>query len=111
MKDPALAQIGARMRQLRTSLRLTQAEVAEAAGIEPSFYGQLERGTNTPSVKTLMAVAEALHVAAADLLPSPNHPIGQRYTSVIEGMLSKLPDRDQRLVVGMVSDLVARLKK
>lgn len=111
MRDPAIKEIGARMLALRKSLRLTQARVAEAAGIEPSFYGQIERGANTPSVKTLMAVAKALKVSPSDLLPEPGHPLGRRYAAVIEGMLSELPAEDRNLVLGLVSDMVVRLKK
>lgn len=111
MLDPVLKEIGGRMRALRLGRRLTQAQVAEAAAIETSFYGQVERGRNTPSVKTLLAVARALKVAPGELLPEPAHPLGQRYASVIEGMLTELPEKDLGLVLGIVSDMVVRLKK
>lgn len=111
MLDPVLIKIGGRMRALRLGRHLTQAQVAEAAAIETSFYGQIERGRNTPSVKTLLAVAKALGVAPGELLPEPARPLGQRYASVIEGMLTELPEKDLGLILGVVSDLVVRLKK
>lgn len=111
MADSILREIGSRMRDLRLGLRLTQAEVAEQAGIESSFYGQVERGRNTPSVRTLLAVAAALKVAPAELLPEPGDPPDRRYASAIEGMLAELSERDRRLVLGLVRDLAARLKK
>jgi len=45
---------------------MTQAQVAEAANIGTSFYGQIERGANTPSLKTLAAVASALKANPSD---------------------------------------------
>jgi len=104
-------EIGGRMRALRKTLRLTQAQVAEAAGIETSFYGQIERGTNIPSLKTFLAVARALKTEPGDLLPSTKKRAKTGYDRVIEGLISDLDVKSKRLVVGMVSDLVDRLKK
>lgn len=49
---------------------MTQAEVSEIADIDTSFYGQIERGANIPSLKTFVSIARALKVNSSDLLPS-----------------------------------------
>lgn len=67
--DKLFFEIGSRIRNFRKTLRLTQAHVAEQAGVDASFYGQIERGANVPSIRTLFAIAAALHVDATDLLP------------------------------------------
>lgn len=106
-----LVKIGRRMRTLRIARKLTQAQVAEAAGIETSFYGQVERGANTPSVKTLLAVARALKVPPAHLLPDGGPPLRRRYAAAIITLLEPLSERDLKLVLGVVSDVVSRLKR
>lgn len=108
--DRLYADIGGRMRSLRKSLGLTQAQVAEKAGIDSSFYGQVERGANIPSLKTLMAIARTLGVGAADILPNPSGEDRSGYRKIIERLISDLPEKNQHLVLGMVSDFVQRLK-
>lgn len=97
------------MRALRKTLRKTQAEVAEAAGIDASFYGQVERGANVPSLKTVLAVAKVLGVEPGDLLPEQEGR-GKSYSHAVEKLVSDLDPREKSFVLGMVSDMVDRLK-
>ncbi|MBI5208379.1 MAG: helix-turn-helix domain-containing protein [Elusimicrobia bacterium] len=109
--DKLYADIGGRMRALRKALRRTQAEVAEAAGIDASFYGQVERGKNVPSLKTVLAVAAALGVEPGELLPG-GAPAGKgAYSKAIEKLLVDLGPGERRLVLGMVSDMADRLRR
>ncbi len=106
-------EIGARIRALRQALRLTQAEVAEKIGIDSSFYGQIERGANAPSLKTLFAIAAALGAEPAHLLPSVRGRAGRDplIGDALENLLSKLEPARRRFVVGMVRDLADELKR
>jgi transcriptional regulator with XRE-family HTH domain len=61
-------QLGARVRQLRQSKRLTQEQLAERAGLSQKFVGELERGRGNPTLTTLAALGEALGVELVDLL-------------------------------------------
>lgn len=108
--DSLYIEIGARMRACRGASRKTQAQVAEAAGIDPSFYGQLERGRNVPSVKTLLSVAEALGVEPAALLPSLRRSRPD-YLPALERIISTLPSRKRRLLLGLVGDMADRLRR
>jgi len=111
--DKLYADIGGRMRSLRQALKLTQAQVAEMAGIDASFYGQLERGANVPSVRTLLAVADALKAEPADLLPSAKDAgrAAPPYDKALIQMLEDLPEAKQRFILGMVKDIAGELKK
>ena len=60
--------LGRRLRRFRQDRGRTQAEVAEAVGIEPDTIGRLERGLRLPSLAVLAKLAEALGVASIDLL-------------------------------------------
>ncbi len=60
--------LGMKIRQLRRQKSLTQEQLAEIAGISPSFLGHIERGTRVASVDTLVALCNALQVTPNYLL-------------------------------------------
>ena len=108
--DRLYADIGARMRSIRNTLKLTQSEVAAAVGIDPSFYGQIERGTNIPSLRTLLAVARVLGVEPADLLPSKKDLTGDPHEKALGRALTGLRPTQKRLLMDIVSDMAHRFK-
>lgn len=60
--------LGARIRALRTEKKLSQKQLAEKAGISNTYLSDIEIGRTNPSLKTLLKIAEALSVEAAQLL-------------------------------------------
>lgn len=54
---------------LREHRGLTQKQLAQAAGLNPVYLSQIERGERTGSLATLSALAKALNVDPAMLLP------------------------------------------
>lgn len=68
MADVALMEtIGKNVKKYREKAHLTQAELAEFVGVENAFISRVERGQKLMKLKTLLALADALHVSA-DLL-------------------------------------------
>jgi len=59
---------GGRIRRLREEKALTQAELAEAAGITAIHLGRLERGLSYPHPRTRRRIAEALGVGPKELI-------------------------------------------
>ncbi len=108
--DNFYAEIGSRMKSVRTALRLTQAQVAEPAGIDTSFYGQIERGANTPSLKTFVDIAYALKADPADLLPRRAPGRERLYEAAVGKLLSGLDPKRKALVLGLVKDIVTRYR-
>ena len=62
------ASIGRTARRIREELGLTLANVAEHARISPGMLSRLETGQVSPSIETIVALAEALGVRPALLL-------------------------------------------
>jgi len=60
--------VGRRIRELRKARGLTQEGVAEAASINPKYFGAIERGEVNLSLSTLDRIAKALNVQPAALL-------------------------------------------
>lgn len=62
--------LGVNVRHYRLQKRMTQEQLANAAGMERSYVSDLERGTRNPSVAALGRLASALQVAPSVLLES-----------------------------------------
>jgi transcriptional regulator with XRE-family HTH domain len=65
-----LRRLGLRVKVLRTHRQLSQEELAQAAGLDRTYVSRVERGAHNVTVLTLIRVAEALDVAAGELLDS-----------------------------------------
>ena len=63
-----LSALGKRIRRARKQAKLTQMELAAAAGISYSFLGNIERGRSMPGIETLVSIANALQCDVNSLL-------------------------------------------
>lgn len=71
VRQPAVVQhFATRLRELRRRRGHSQAELAEAATLTPTYIGKLESGTSAPTIDTVDRLATALGVAVTDLLPA-----------------------------------------
>ena len=53
---------GEKMRSYRKAWGITQKAIAEAAGLTPTYYNYIEKGTRKiPKVETVLALVAALH--------------------------------------------------
>jgi len=57
-----------RLKELRAQRGLTQASLAQRAGVTLSYIGRLEIGRHDPQLSTLEKLAKALHVSIAKLV-------------------------------------------
>src|SRR3989441_11144758 len=76
VRSPMVADVGARIRSLRTAKGMTQAQVAEP-NYTKAYISMLESGRTRASMKALEHIAGVLGVKPADLLggaPSPAAP-------------------------------------
>ena len=61
-------EIGERIKQIRTGLKMTQVELAKLSGVRQSTISAIEVGKNTPTTPTLEVIAKALKCSVAQLL-------------------------------------------
>jgi transcriptional regulator with XRE-family HTH domain len=59
---------GAAVRELRAERELSQEDAALAGGIDRAYFGHIERGTKSPTLKTIWKVSEALDTRPSELL-------------------------------------------
>lgn len=62
------ALFGEVLQRYRAGAGITQEELALRAGVDRTFVSRLERGVRQPTITTLINLAEALNVSAADLV-------------------------------------------
>lgn len=62
------ARLATRLRTLRQTRGLTQAQLAAKAGISREYLARLETARQDPTLSTLEKLAKAFRVTAADLL-------------------------------------------
>ena len=62
-----LRRLGDQIRERRTELGLTQAELAERCELHRTFIGSVERGERNVSILNLVTIARALRISLADL--------------------------------------------
>ena len=69
--------IGNKLYANRKRLGMTQAEVAEAAGLADRTYADIERGTVNMRIETLLRICTVLHVTPDSVLTdqSEEHPM------------------------------------
>lgn len=65
--DPLLWALGRRLKVLRSEAKLSQLELATAAGMRKQFLNRVENGRQNVSTKTLWRLAEALGIPIASL--------------------------------------------
>jgi len=66
--DIDYARIGERIKYIRNQNRLSQEELAEYADVSPVYISNIERGEKSPSLKIIIAVANALNISTDSLL-------------------------------------------
>lgn len=64
----ALARLGAAIRTSRTGRGLSQEALADAAHIDRSHMGKIERGERNVTILNVLRIATALETSAADIL-------------------------------------------
>ena len=60
--------IGNKLLLIRKRLGMTQAEVAEAAGLSERTYADIERGTVNMRIETILRICKVLHITPDEIM-------------------------------------------
>lgn len=65
--EKTIKQFGERIRDLRKKKEMSQEKLADAAYLDRTYIGGIERGLRNPSLKNIIKIAKALKVSLKDL--------------------------------------------
>lgn len=66
-KNPVLLSLGKNVSELRNKKELTQEQLAERSGLDPSYISGIERGVRNPSVLSLARLATGFETTISSL--------------------------------------------
>jgi XRE family aerobic/anaerobic benzoate catabolism transcriptional regulator len=101
-----LAAIGSEVRRHRAKRGMTRRQLAQASQTSERYLAQIESGTGNPSVSVLRAIAQALDLPCAALLPEA----GARTAAlgVILDLLAQVPEGELPALAKDIETRVAR---
>jgi XRE family transcriptional regulator, aerobic/anaerobic benzoate catabolism transcriptional regulator len=101
-----LAAIGAELRKHRAKRGLTRRQLAESSATSERYLAQIESGTGNPSVSVLRAVARALELPTAALLPETG--VRDAALNAVIDLVAQVPDTD---LPALAKDIELRLAR
>lgn len=93
-------EIAKRIREIRTSMRLTQSQFSELVDLSEDSIGKIERGVTEPTITTLKRIADAVKAPLSELL-GETHPKEKIQNKAIDNLVKYLrtkPANDVKLV-------------
>ena len=100
--------LGARIRELRKGLKMSQEQLSELVDVDPRYISRIELGKCFPSLETLENIARALQVAMRELFDYEH--LGERHNASnnISEILDSVEDEQQRMMILKVVKAVKR---
>jgi len=98
--------IGRNIRYYRLEQDLRQEDLAEAIGLSGNYIGMVERGEKIPSLETLVAILNVLHISADMVLTDV---VDTGYTvkqSMLAERIGRLPAAERERIYAVVDLLV-----
>jgi Predicted transcriptional regulators len=102
-KEAYMKALGLRIREVRDEMKLTQEQVAENAGMTPTYLSRIETGAAMPSVFIVDRIAVAMDVHPCFILPLSKPSSGH---SNIDMLLESAAPETRKLAEKLVQTLV-----
>ena len=101
-------EIGARIRNKRLELNLTQEKLAEKTGLTETYIGAIERATSKCSIDTLAKLSQVLNISVDYLLFGTTiNNVDTRFSDI----LKSLPKDKQNLYIEICESIADKFKK
>ncbi|WP_420359739.1 helix-turn-helix domain-containing protein [Agrobacterium larrymoorei] len=108
-------QIGSKIREFRRAREMTQAQLAEFSMRTVDGISQIERGVNTPSLETLLAICSSLGVGLSDLIEvdsvSDNRSKRSALVAEANSMLNTMSEAELAVAVDLMRVVKQRMSR
>lgn len=101
--------IGNKLLQIRKRLGLTQADVAEAAGLSERTYADIERGTVNMRIETILRICDVLHITPNEITTEENPALDTQQAELWE-RLNACNSKDKDTALQLLSVYLKSLK-
>ena len=110
MKERKVAdRVGAAIAARRKAKGLTQAQIAEAIGVEKETVSRMENGVISLTLQRLQQMSEVLDCSLSDLVRT-NATDAHSHSQNINELIASLPVGERVMVVNFVAEIVKVLK-
>lgn len=103
--------IGKRIQKQRKALGMTQEELADKSGLDPSYISKIETGQAKISLPSLVEIANILGLSADELLCGSITASAHVYQGEMAERLKGCSDREVQLLNAMNACLLEELRK
>lgn len=87
--------IGNKLLAIRRRSGLTQAEVAESAGLSDRTYADIERGSVNMRIETVLKICDALHITPDVVLTEENTTFSRRREEILAQLAECTPQQQE----------------
>ncbi|MDE5965103.1 MAG: helix-turn-helix domain-containing protein [Eubacterium sp.] len=102
--------LGKNIKYYRTDKHLSQAALAEKANLSAKYIGHLEGGFKTPSLKTLVKIANALEISSDLLLFELLDNSYCAKNCFLNNKISELSSEKQKLIYSVIDTMIKELE-
>lgn len=100
--------IGNKLLCIRKRMGMTQAEVAEAAGLSDRTYADIERSAVNMRTETILKICSVLHITSDEVLTEASTPFTARQEE-LWGRLSSCNSKDRETALKILSVYLSSL--
>ena len=97
-----LRAIGNKLLTIRKRMGMTQAEVAEAAGLSDRTYADIERGSVNMRTETILRICNVLHITPDEILTEESTSLAAKQAEIIERLNTCNP-KDKETALQLLS--------
>ena len=103
--------IGTRIKYFRGKQNITQVQLAEISGVEPSNISHIERGATKVSLPTLFKIANILEVSLDDLVYDSLDKTTHISYKELNQLLADCTDKELKAIIEMAKTTKSILRK
>ena len=104
-----LRTIGNKLLTIRKRMGMTQAEVAEAAGLSDRTYADIERGSVNMRTETILRICDVLHITPDEILTEESTSLAAKQAELIERLNTCNP-KDKETALQLLSVYLTSLE-
>ena len=93
---------GNKLLTIRKRMGMTQAEVAEAAGLSDRTYADIERGSVNMRTETILRICNVLHITPDEILTEESTSLAAKQAEIIERLNTCNP-KDKETALQLLS--------